>query len=194
MSVVVHEVSHGFIAEAFGDNTAKYSGRLTLNPISHLDIFGSILIPAILILSHSQFLFGWAKPVPYNEDNLSNKRWGTFFVAIAGVMANFLIAIIFGLIVRFTLPLNFSQGFYFITSTIVIVNLALGLFNLIPIPPLDGSKILFSLLPESFSKILRFLERFSFVLIILFIIYFPNVLYPALAYLFHLLTGLSSFS
>jgi Zn-dependent protease len=167
MSVVVHEVSHGFMAEFFGDETAKYSGRLTLNPISHLDIFGSILIPAILVLSHSQFLFGWAKPVPYNEDNLSNKRWGTFFVAIAGVLANFLIAIIFGLIIRFTLPLNFSQGFYFITATIVIVNLALGLFNLIPIPPLDGSKILFSLLPESLSGVLRFLEKFSFVLIFL---------------------------
>src|SRR3989344_8944597 len=89
MSVVIHEVSHGFMAERFGDKTARYEGRLTLNPLPHLDFFGSMLLPAVLVLSGSGFLFGWAKPVPYNPDNLSNKKWGTIAVAAAGVLANF---------------------------------------------------------------------------------------------------------
>ena len=93
MSIVIHEVSHGFVAEYFGDKTARYAGRLTLNPFAHLDLFGSILLPALLVLTHSPFLFGWAKPVPYNPDNLSNKKWGTIAVAGAGILANFFIAI-----------------------------------------------------------------------------------------------------
>src|SRR3989338_3310019 len=149
MSIVIHEVSHGFMAEYFGDKTARFAGRLTLNPLVHLDFFGSILLPVLLVLSHSPFLFGWAKPVPYNPENLSNKKWGTIAVAAAGVLANFSIAIIFGLLIRFSpsFPFDVPAGFYVITSIIVLINLALGLFNLIPIPPLDGSKILFSLLP-----------------------------------------------
>src|SRR3989339_1940244 len=151
MSVVIHEVSHGFMAEYFGDKTARYAGRLTLNPLKHLDLFGSIILPVVLIISHSPFLFGWAKPVPYNPNNLSNRRWGTMAVACAGVLANFSIAVIFGIIIRLTFLMQYAlpESFYFITSTIVIVNLALGVFNLVPIPPLDGSKILFSFLPES---------------------------------------------
>ena len=144
MSIVIHEVSHGFMAEYFGDETARDAGRLTLNPIPHLDIFGSILLPAVLVLTHSPFLFGWAKPVPYNPNNLSNRKWGTIAVAAAGVCANLLIAIVFGIIIRLTSHVALQPGFYFITSAIVIVNLALAIFNLVPIPPLDGSKILFS--------------------------------------------------
>ena len=146
MSVVIHEVSHGFMAEYFGDNTARNAGRLTLNPIKHLDFFGSIILPAFLVLTHSPFLFGWAKPVPYNPNNLSDRKWGTIAVAGAGVLANFFIAIIFGIIIRVSFGMALPDGFYFITSAIVIVNLALGIFNLVPIPPLDGSKILFSFL------------------------------------------------
>src|SRR3989344_2287142 len=89
MSVVIHEVSHGFMAEHFGDKTARDAGRLTLNPIKHLDMFGSILLPALLVLSKAGFIFGWAKPVPYNPDNLSNKKWGTIAVASAGILSNF---------------------------------------------------------------------------------------------------------
>lgn len=191
MSIVIHEVSHGFMAEHFGDDTARNAGRLTLNPINHLDLFGSILLPAVLILSHSGFLFGWAKPVPYNPNNLSNRRWGTLWVAAAGVMANFLIAIIFGLIIRFTSGMNLPEGFYFITSAIVIVNLALGIFNLVPIPPLDGSKILFSFFPErAFSLMIAF-EQYSLILLLVFIVFFSNSLFPILKFLFQLLTGLA---
>jgi Zn-dependent protease len=191
MSIVIHEVSHGFMAEYFGDPTARNAGRLTLNPIPHLDIFGSILLPAILVLSHSPFLFGWAKPVPYNPNNLSNKKWGTISVAVAGVAMNFFIAIVFGLIIRFSADFVLPPGFYFITSVIVIVNLALAIFNLVPIPPLDGSKILFSFLPErAFSFILAY-EQYSLILLLVFIVFFSDYLYPILAFLFHLITGLA---
>jgi Zn-dependent protease len=191
MSIVIHEVSHGFMAESFGDDTARDAGRLTLNPIPHLDLFGSILLPAVLVLLHTPFMFGWAKPVPYNPNNLSNKKWGTIAVAAAGVLANFLIAIVFGVIIRVSAGLNLSPAFYFITSAIVVVNLALGIFNLIPIPPLDGSKILFSLLPErAFSFIVKY-EQYSLILLLIFIIFFSDYLYPVLAFLFHLITGLA---
>lgn len=191
MSIVIHEVSHGFMAEYFGDDTARNEGRLTLNPIRHLDIFGSILLPSFLVLSNAGFLFGWAKPVPYNPNNLRDLKWGTFWVAAAGVIANFFIAIIFGLIIRFTLPLNFSPSFYSITSLIVVVNLGLGIFNLVPIPPLDGSKILFSFLPRSLYPVLLFIEQYALILLLAFVIFFSNSLYPILVYLYQALTGLS---
>lgn len=191
MSIVIHEVSHGFMAEYFGDKTARYAGRLTLNPLPHLDLFGSILLPALLFFSNAPFLFGWAKPVPYNPDNLSDKRWGTVAVAAAGVLSNFTIAIVFGIIIRLSSSFTLPESFYFITSIIVVVNLALGIFNLVPIPPLDGSKILFSLLPYSFSRATAFIEQYSLILLLIFIIFFSNNLYPILAFLFHLLTGLA---
>ncbi|MDQ5922903.1 MAG: hypothetical protein QG644_611 [Patescibacteria group bacterium] len=192
MSVVIHEVSHGFMAERFGDKTARMAGRLTLNPLNHLDLFGSILLPALLYIT-SGFVFGWAKPVPYNPDNLSNKRWGTMWVALAGVLANLLVALFFGLIIRFApmLGVELPGSFYFITSSIVLVNLALMIFNLVPIPPLDGSKVLFSLLPGSFYRVASFIEQYSLPLLLVFILFFSDILYPVLSLLFRLLTGLS---
>lgn len=190
MSIVIHEVSHGFMARRFGDKTAQYAGRLTLNPIKHLDLFGSIILPAALYFS-TGFVFGWAKPVPYNPDNLHNKKWGTFFVSAAGVLANFTIAIIFGLILRFAPNFPVGESFYFIVSTIVLVNLALGVFNLVPIPPLDGSKILFSLLTASAWHILAQMERYSLVLLFVFVLFFIDILYPILSGAFKLITGFS---
>lgn len=194
MSVVIHEVSHGFMAEYFGDSTARVSGRLTLNPLPHLDIFGSVILPAILIFSHSPFLFGWAKPVPYNPYNLRDLKWGTVAVAAAGVLANIAIAVVFAFIIRLAPRLTSGvvpgESFYFITSTIVIVNLALAIFNLIPIPPLDGSKIFLSFLPHSFDSFVFALEQYSLIFLLVFIVFFANDLYPILAYLFHLFTGL----
>ena len=194
MSIVIHEVSHGFMAEHFGDNTARNAGRLTLNPIKHLDLFGSILLPALLVLSKAGFIFGWAKPVPYNPDNLSNKKWGTIAVASAGILSNFFIALVFGLIIRFSGSFDLPANFYFITSAIVIVNLALGVFNLVPIPPLDGSKILFSLLPDSAMGAMYAIEQYALILLLVFIVFFANVLYPILAFLFQLITGLPLFA
>jgi Zn-dependent protease len=136
-------------------------------------------------------LFGWAKPVPYNPNNFYNKKWGTIFVAAAGIVANFSIAIIFGVIIRIGSNFNMPDGFYFITSIIVVINLALGIFNLVPIPPLDGSKILFSFLPYSLASITVFFEQYAFVLLFIFIIYFSKYLYPLLSFLFTITTGLA---
>lgn len=191
MSIVIHEVAHGFVAEYFGDKTARFAGRLTLNPLPHIDLFGSIILPIVLLLSPSPVLFGWAKPVPYNPDNLSNKKWGTIAVASAGVLSNFAIAIIFGIVIRLTSGLSMPEGFYFITSIIVILNLGLGIFNLVPIPPLDGSKILFSFLPASFSSVIFKFEQYSLILLLIFIVFFADYLFPIFSYLFTFLTGLA---
>ncbi len=191
MSIVIHEVAHGFMAEKFGDNTARYAGRLTLNPIKHLDMFGSILLPALLFFSGSPFMFGWAKPVPYNPDNLRNLKWGTVAVASAGVLANFFIAIVFALFIRLAPALGLPSDFYLIGSEIVLINLALGMFNLVPIPPLDGSKILFSFLPRSMQPVMDFVEQYAFIFLIIFIVYFSKVLAPLVFGGFRLLTGLA---
>jgi Zn-dependent protease len=194
MSIVVHEVSHGYMALYFGDRTALSAGRLTLNPLYHIDLVGSILVPGILLLSGSPFPFGWAKPVPYNEANLTNLKWGSFAVACAGVGANFLLAIVFGIIFRAGVLLGFgNEGFVYIVSLIILVNLGLGLFNLIPVPPLDGSKIVFSLLPARLRNVRTFLESYGFVLvfILVLILWQYDFLSPVLTFLFKVATGVT---
>jgi len=121
---------------------------------------------------------------------LRNRKWGTVAVASAGVLANLFLAILFGLVLRFSSDFAVPAGFSFIISSIVIINLALALFNLVPIPPLDGSKILFEILPKSFYPLVELLERYSLIFLILFIVFFANYLYPILAFLYHLITGL----
>lgn len=189
MSVVIHEISHGLMALRYGDKTAKHLGRLTLNPIAHIDLFGSIILPALLFITKAPFLIGWAKPVPYNPDNLSDKKWGEIAVASAGVLANLILAVIFGFILRFATPLFPNENFVFIISTIVVVNLALAIFNLVPIPPLDGSKILFGLLPYHARGVVNFMERYALMILIIFIVFFSDILYPVLRFLFYLITG-----
>jgi Zn-dependent protease len=191
MSVVIHEISHGFAAEYFGDKTARLAGRLTLNPLKHLDPFGSVFLPAILALSHSPFLLGWAKPVPYNPDNLSDKKWGTVAVASAGVIANLFIAIIFGLLVRFSGSFDLPASFYTLAFIIIKTNLILAIFNLVPIPPLDGSKILFAFLPKSFYPMVVFLEQYALAILLVFILFFSNSLFPILSFMFSLITGVA---
>ena len=142
-SAIIHEVLHGVAADWLGDKTARYAGRLTLNPIPHIDLFGSILLPALLALSHSPFFFGYAKPVPYNPYNLRPGRFSEAIVAGAGPASNLVIALIGGLIIR----LNIFSGANDIIFIIVLVNVMLCFFNLIPVPPLDGSKVLEALLP-----------------------------------------------
>lgn len=138
-SAVIHEVMHGVAADRLGDPTARYAGRLTLNPIPHLDPFGSVLLPVLLALSNSPFLFGWAKPVPYNPYNLTKApRWGEAIVAFAGPASNFCIALFFALVIRLNLLVDLNDVLFMV----VVVNVMLGIFNLFPIPPLDGSKIL----------------------------------------------------
>ncbi len=193
MSVVVHEVAHGFAAESQGDPTARYAGRLSLNPLRHIDMVGSVILPLILVISGSSFLVGWAKPVPYDERNLRNKKWGTVLVAGAGILSNFGLALVFGLMIRFSDVLGtFQTPFVAIASVITFINLLLGFFNLIPVPPLDGSKILFSLLPHKTVKYQKMVEYMSLPLLILFIFYiWPNLLAPLVGNLFLLITGIT---
>ncbi len=178
ISVIIHEVAHGWAANALGDPTAKLQGRLSLNPIRHIDPVGSVLIPAVLVLTNSSFLFGWAKPVPYNPYNLKNQRWGEALVGIAGVAVNLFIAVLFALLARYA----FSAGmleFATLASLVVLVNLSLGIFNLLPIPPLDGFTVLRGLLPLRASLKLRDIEDkihaggiFSLVAILFLFSYF----------------------
>ncbi|MHB1330464.1 MAG: site-2 protease family protein [Minisyncoccota bacterium] len=186
MSVVIHEVSHGFAARFYGDHTAEYEGRLTLNPAKHIDPFGSVVVPALSYLL-SGFVFGWAKPVPYNPHNLKPGRWPEAFVALAGPLSNLVLAIIFGLALRFTG--NPSMEFFTITATIVYVNILLAVFNLMPIPPLDGSKILFSIFPDSVYRFRNFFERYGLLLVILFIFFAWSFVAPVVSVLFQILTG-----
>lgn len=147
-SAVIHEVMHGVAADKLGDKTARYAGRLTLNPIPHLDLFGSIILPLLLAFSGSPFFFAWAKPVPYNPYNLKPGRFSEAIVAGAGPFSNLAIALIFGLVMRVApLPPELLS----VLGLVVVVNVMLFIFNLIPIPPLDGSKILSALLPQSLA-------------------------------------------
>jgi Zn-dependent protease len=186
LSVIIHELAHGYVALWLGDTTAQYAGRLTLNPFKHLDLFGSFLFP--LLMSFTGVIFGWAKPVPYNPYNLRNRRWGELMVAAAGPASNILIAVIFSILIRL---IGVDTGIVFVSALIVQINLVLAIFNLIPIPPLDGSKILFSLLPTNRLGIRMFLERWSFVLIIFLIFFLWRFLYPVIIFLFYLFTGIS---
>ena len=175
LSIIVHEVAHGYAAEALGDPTARLAGRLTLNPVPHIDLVGSIIIPAILVMTNAGMLFGWAKPVPYNPYNLKNQRWGEAIVGIAGVATNLLIAGVFALLARYAF-LEGYETFGTLAATVVLVNLFLGLFNLIPFPPLDGFTVLRGILPYKYSLSLRqFEERIwggGFVTLILFLLVF----------------------
>lgn len=181
---------HGFMAEYFGDKTARLAGRLTMNPIKHLDLFGSIVLPFLLIITNSGFVVGWAKPVPYNPNNLRDKRKGTLAVASAGILANIFIAIFFGVIMNIAGKIGgFSDSFYFITGLIVFVNLLLALFNLMPFAPLDGSKILFNILPVRFSNLEAFFEKYSLILFIIFIVFVWGHIFPVVLPIYDLLTG-----
>lgn len=173
-SVIIHEVMHGVVALKFGDTTAQRAGRLTLNPIPHIDLFGTILLPAILIFTGSPILFGWAKPVPVNPLNFSNLRKGELFVAAAGILANFSLAILAAIIFHILNAL--PQTFPFLVGELlrftVLINLVLGIFNLFPIPPLDGSKILLSQLPYKLAKSYARIEPYG-ILILLILLMVP---------------------
>jgi Zn-dependent protease len=191
-SVIIHEVAHGYAALMQGDRTAEYEGRLTLNPISHIDPVGTILLP-LLSLTLGGFLFGWAKPVPYNPYNLRNQRWGEAIVAIAGPLSNILLALIFGFIIRFyIIPSgNIEGGFALLSDVIVRVNIVLAIFNLMPIPPLDGSKILSAVLPAGFMRIREGIEKFGFLGVIIFLVFIWQFITPLIPIVYKLITGIS---
>lgn len=187
LSATIHEYMHGFTANQLGDPTAKNAGRLTLNPIKHLDLFGSILLPLTLLLAGSSFLFGWAKPVPYNPNNLTDRKYGDAKVAIAGPLANLFMAIIFSVVFRLLDP---ASLFAYLVAQIILINLILMTFNLVPIPPLDGSKILAVFLPNNLRNKLLYMDaRLSMLLVFVFVFFGFSFISPVIYWLFGIFIG-----
>ena len=199
ISVILHEVAHGYMANWLGDPTARLQGRLTLNPLSHIDPMGSIILPAILAISHSPIMIGYAKPVPYNPYNLSGK-YDEALVAGAGPATNLLLALIFGLAIRFG-SVSMTPQLLTAFATIVFTNLVLAIFNLIPIPPLDGSKVLSDILPGALGRAyahfranferLGVLSGTLFLLVIFYLFLIP-IFSIVVSWLFSLITGVAA--
>lgn len=197
ISIILHEMAHGYAANALGDPTARLQGRLSPNPLVHIDPLGSVIIPAFLFLTQAGILFGWAKPVPYNPYNFTNQKWGEALVAIAGPATNVLLAIIFAVIIRSGDTLGLSDPFLQISLYIVYINILLAFFNMIPIPPLDGSKILTAVLPFSaqmqYRKFAQWVERYGlfvmFAFIFVFITFLSDPFFVLVSSVVELLTG-----
>lgn len=212
-SIVIHEVAHGGMANSIGDPTAKYAGRLTLNPLKHLDPIGSFFVPFLLIAMRAPFIVGWAKPVPINPYNFNDQKYGRLKVSLAGPLSNLLIATLFGIGSRL-IPLasemkgaivgNFlystetaiTAGFwgqvFYLCLVIVFINTLLAVFNLMPIPPLDGSHILFTIFPSIEEKTARLFAKIGFIgvflLLFLFLKFFPYIIQAVLV-IFKIIIG-----
>ncbi|MEK7548900.1 MAG: site-2 protease family protein [Patescibacteria group bacterium] len=187
VSAVFHEYAHGFAAYRLGDSTAKNEGRLTLNPLAHLDPIGTVILPLFLLLSSGMFI-GWAKPVPYNPHNLRDKKYGDLKVAIVGPLTNLAIAIVLGLILRFFEFFTFYAGqpiFLEFIGLIVYINIFLALFNLIPFPPLDGSKVIMNLFP----KFWRYFEQIGFLGIFIALFFAFFFISPIAQFIFKVVVG-----
>jgi Zn-dependent protease len=188
-SAIIHEYAHGWAADQLGDPTARHAGRLTLNPLAHIDMIGTIILPITLILLSSMqgsiFMFAYAKPVPFNPYNLKDRKKGPALVAIAGPAANFVAAVIFGILVRLLPAGPFTE----LLSIIVFANVLLMVFNLVPIPPLDGSKVLFAILPDSMENFRINLERYGMFILLFFIIFLFDLIIPVISGLYNLIVG-----
>ena len=182
-AITVHEVAHGWMAKKYGDNTAFMQGRLTLNPIKHIDWLGTIIIPGILLLTFTGFIFGWAKPVPVDARNFKNPKQNMAIVALAGPVSNILMATGWALLARLGVILNLdfvSLPLIYTGIAGITINLVLALLNLLPIPPLDGSRILTGMLPNRWAWYYNSLERYGFILLI--VLMYTGVLQLVLGY------------
>lgn len=197
LSIVIHEVAHGHAANWLGDPTARLQGRLSPNPLVHIDPVGSVLIPALLFFGNAGVLFGWAKPVPYNPYNLRDQKWGEAIVAAAGPAVNILIAVIFSVLLRLHDVLSLGAPAVELFYYIVFINVLLAMFNMIPIPPLDGSKILMAVLPfnaqQGYRNFVMQMERYGmfamFAFIFIFITFFSEPFFGFVSDLVRLMTG-----
>ena len=169
LAIVLHELAHGYAAYRLGDNTAKIYGRLTLNPLKHVDLFGTILLPALLYFSQAGFMFGWAKPVPVNFNNLRRSKRDLIIVASAGIVTNLALAVVSAVLLKFIsiLPQSTAQGVIgLFLLNMVVFNVVLAIFNALPIPPLDGSKVLAMFLPNSaYGQLMRY-ERYGILVLL----------------------------
>ena len=187
ISIVIHELAHGYTADYLGDPTARLQGRLTLNPVAHLDWFGSIILPFILVVTGAPFVLGWAKPVPFNPHNLKNPRKGGALIALMGPVSNLALALVFALVARFVDPATTLYGF---SQGVVIVNLALAVFNLVPIPPLDGHHLLFAAIPDRYYQIKEKLRRNAMIILVLFVLFGWELISPVIMWLYNLFVQL----
>ena len=191
-SAILHEYMHGFVAYMLGDPTAKNMGRLTLNPIPHIDPMYTVILPLLMIILPTNFIIGGAKPVPVNPFNLRGK-YAEMKVALAGPLSNIALAILFGLFIRFLPIIKNSEPLFFAFSAVVFVNLLLAVFNLIPIPPLDGSHVLFTFFPAFSTKMKMFFAQYGLFILIGALFLFSNyifyAIFLAIAFLFYPITG-----
>lgn len=187
-SAIIHEYMHGWMADRLGDHTARDAGRLTMNPMAHIDPMGSVIIPLLVYIgSAGSFIFGYAKPVPFNPYNLRDQKYGGAKIALAGPAANFITALFFGLILRFA-PIE-SATLSILFATVVHINLILMIFNLVPIPPLDGSKVIMPFLPHNWQIRYQELERYGFLLVLAFVFFGFTLIIPVINFLFRLIVG-----
>lgn len=187
LSAVFHEYMHAWTANELGDPTAKHLGRLTLNPIPHIDPFMTLILPAALFWATSgAFMFAAAKPVPFNPYNLKYPKWGPALVGVAGPLSNLALAIVFALVFRFA-PL--PEAVTGVVAIIVFANVLLAIFNLIPIPPLDGSHVLMSLLPPRWSHIEDWLRQYGIYVFIIFLLFFVDLIFPIISFVYQALLG-----
>jgi Zn-dependent protease len=197
LAIVLHEAAHGYVARLFGDQTAWMLGRVTLNPLKHIDPIGTVAVPGILLLMHAPFLFGWAKPVPVNFGNLRNPKRDMIWVAAAGPLTNFVMAVLWAWLAKASAPSGAlaSNGLYVMSQIGISVNLALLVLNLLPIPPLDGGRIAVGVLPNAAAHALARVEPYGFFVILL-LIAIPGALWTVLgpihrvfSYLVYAITG-----
>lgn len=182
-AVIIHEYAHGWVAWKMGDPTARIAGRLTLNPLAHVDIIGTIVLPLILLVTRSPVVFGWAKPVPVDFSNLGNPKRDMVWVGLAGPAAN----ILFAIVSSFALKLSFVTAnpmLLNILNSIIVINLVLAIFNIMPIPPLDGSRVMIGILPRNIAFRYAMLEPFGFIIIfgLLYLGIVGAVIWPLVAY------------
>lgn len=187
LSIMFHELAHGTVADRLGDPTPRLMGRLTLNPFAHLEWLGSFVVPLLCIVSGTGFIIGWAKPVPFNLAQIKYKRWGPAMIAVAGPLMNIAIALLCTLVFRVVYATGLNASFVTLLAQVVVINISLAVFNLIPIPPLDGHHILGSLFPSFKIWSDRVTARYGIILLVIVLFFAGSVISPVVAFVSRIL-------